>query len=93
MKLKLKPSARLNRRYLLLKAKNKEVVEKAILEYIGVLGWARAAPVFVKAESDEFILAVERKSLQEIRAAFEMSQEIIKVAKVSGTLAGLKRHK
>ena len=89
MKLKLKPSARINRRYLLLKAKNKETIEKVILEYIGILGWAKAAPFFV-LEGNEIVLAIERKSLSDVRAAFEMTKEDIKVVRVSGTIKGLK---
>lgn len=91
MKLKLKPSARMNRRYLLLKAKGKEQVEKVILEYIGVLGWARATPFFVSTENGKVVLAVDRKSVENVRAAFEMSKEEIKVERVSGTLKGLEK--
>lgn len=91
MKLKLKPSARINRRYLLLNAKNKEIVEKVVLDYVGILGWAKAAPFFVSQENSKIIFAIDRKSLENVRAAFEMSEEKIKVLKVSGTLAGLKR--
>ena len=91
MKLKLKPSARINRRYLLLTAKDKEVVERVILDYIGILGWGKAAPFFVEQDGNKIILAVERKSLSDVRAAFEMAPESIKVHRVSGTLKGLKR--
>jgi RNase P/RNase MRP subunit POP5 len=89
MKLKLNPSARINRRYLLLKAKNKEVVEKAILDAIGTIGWGKAAPLFVETNADEIVLAIERKSLNDVRASFELSTEKIKILKVSGTLKGL----
>ncbi len=91
MKLKLKPSARMNRRYLLLKVKKKEIVERAILDYIGILGWTKAVPFFVSQREGELVLAVERKSLESVRAAFEMSKEEIKVLKVSGTLKGLEK--
>lgn len=88
MKLKIKPSAKINRRYLLLKAKNKKEVESAILDYIGILGWAKAAPHFVE-RTEHLILAVERKSLTDVRAAFELSPSNISVLKVSGTIKGL----
>ena len=91
MRLKTKPSAKIHRRYLLLDAKSKSQVEKVILEYIGVLGWAKASPVFVQDKSKKLILAVERKSLIDVRAAFEMSPEKISVLKVSGTLRGLSK--
>ena len=41
-KLKLKPSARDKRRYFLVGAKNAKV-EAAILEYVGILGFAKSA--------------------------------------------------
>lgn len=88
MKLKLKPSARLNRRYILLEANSKNEVESAILDYIGILGWAKASPIFVKS-SGNLILAIARTELTNVRAAFEASGKI-KVLKVSGTLKGLK---
>jgi len=90
MKLKIKPSAKINRRYLLLGASNRKKVEKVILDYIGILGWAKASPTFVE-RSKKMILAVERKALIDIRAAFELSPEKIKVIKVSGTLKGLQK--
>lgn len=90
MKLKIKSSDKIKRRYLLLEAKSKSEVEKAILDYIGILGWAKASPLFVQ-DSDKLILAIERKSLTNIRAAFELSPEKIKVLRVSGTLKGLEK--
>ncbi len=87
MKFKIKPSAKIKRRYLLLEAENKVQVEKTILDYIGILGWAEAKPFF--AEGKKLILAIDRKSLEKIRAAFEISSSKIKILKVSGTLKGL----
>jgi RNase P/RNase MRP subunit POP5 len=78
----------MNRRYLLLNANSKEDVEKAILEYIGILGWAKAAPMFLKSNS-HLVLAVDRKELADIRSAFELSNREIKILKVSGTIKGL----
>ena len=84
----LRPSARANRRYLLMKGK-KEDIEKNILDYIGILGWAKAAPEFIRGEIGD-ILAINRESLANIRAAFEISKADIKIIKVSGTLKGLR---
>ncbi|MBU0907419.1 MAG: hypothetical protein KKD18_02460 [Nanoarchaeota archaeon] len=86
MKLKLKPSARINRHYLLIEAKNKGEIETAILDFIGILGWAKAAPAFVKTTKRGFVLAVERKEVANVRAAFEASEKQIKILKVSGTI-------
>jgi len=82
--MKLKPSAKIHRRYLLIEG-SKPDIEKAILEYIGILGYAEASPLFVKPN----VLAVERSALIKVRAAFEASPYSIKVKKVSGTLKGL----
>ena len=87
--LKLKSSMRMKKRYLLIEAESKEVVEKTILDYIGILGWAKAAPFFVKSSNGKVILAVERASLNDVRASFELSKAGIKVLRVSGTLKGL----
>lgn len=87
--LKQKPSQRTKRRYLLLKAKDKEGVEKVILDYVGILGWARASPFFVPAKKGTIVLAIDRKMINEIRASFEICKEDIKVLRVSGTLKGL----
>lgn len=86
--LKQKPSDRLRRRYLLVKG-NKREIEKAILDYVGILGWAKAAPVFVKMKDKEVILAVNRKELDKIKGAFSVAAERLQVLKISGTLKGL----
>jgi RNase P/RNase MRP subunit POP5 len=88
MKLKTKPSAKINRRYLLIEGK-KEDVEKAILDYLGILGWAESAPIFVKTKENSVILAVARNSVIKVKASLEISSSFIKVKKVSGTLKGL----
>ena len=90
MKLKLKPSARIKRRYLLLEVLNKKEVEQIILEYIGVLGWAKADPKFLRhKKTGKTVLAIARQSLVDVRAAFEISKGKIKILRVSGTLKGL----
>lgn len=91
MKLKIKPSAKIHRRYLSLEAKSKKQIEDTILDYIGILGWAKAAPKFVKSTSKNYVLAIERNEITNVRAAFEASDKNIKVLKVSGTLKGLKK--
>jgi len=89
--LKLKPSMKIKRRYLLINAESKEKVEKAILDYIGILGWAKAVPFFVKSDGNKIILAVSRESLNDVRASFELCKESINVLRVSGTLKGLEK--
>ncbi|MEK6855142.1 MAG: hypothetical protein AABX73_02885 [Nanoarchaeota archaeon] len=90
MKLKIKSSAKIKRRHLLLEANNQSEVEKAILDYIGILGWAKAAPIFIDSKSN-IILSVSTKELSNVRAAIELSNFRIKIIKVSGTLKALTR--
>lgn len=93
MTLKPKPSNRIKRRYFLIEANSKDEVERAILDYLGILGWAKASPFFVKSKYDnnKIILAVDRKAVDDVRAAFELFPGNIKVLRVSGTLKGLKK--
>ena len=89
MVLKLKASARSKKRYLLISGSKKEI-EEAIFDYLGILGWAKSSPVFIK-EGNMWILAVERKELEKVKSAFAISSNKIEVLKVSGTLQGLKK--
>ena len=89
MNLKLKPSSKIKRRYLLLEANSKEEIEKAILDYIGILGWASSSPFFIQLKENKIILAIDRKEINNVRAALELSKLNIKIKKVSGTLKGL----
>ena len=88
MNLKLKSSAKDNRRYLIISASN-EKIEEAILKYIGVLGFAKAAYMKVDEKNGKTIGAVKRESLEDVKAALVLAG--INVEKVSGTLAGLKK--
>jgi RNase P/RNase MRP subunit POP5 len=90
MKNKLRSSSRVNKRYILIQG-SKEETERIILEYIGILGWAKAAPQFVESkDKGKTILAVERKELNDVLAAFELSKKV-KIIKISGTLKGLEK--
>ena len=82
----LRPSAKENKRYLLLNGNNlKENVEKIILEYIGVLGMAKCGLSWIKSN----IISINREAVDSVRASFAASPEKIEVLKVSGTLKGL----
>jgi len=88
----LKPSMKENKRYLLLTGKNvKEEAEKAILDFIGVLGFAKASPTWIESKSDVGILAINREAINEVRGSFAIWPSEIKVEKVSGTLKGLRK--
>lgn len=79
---RLKPTLREKKRYILYEGK-KEDIEKAVLDFIGVLGYAKAAPVFLGKN----ILAINRGELDKIRASLLFSN--IKILRVSGTLKKL----
>ena len=84
MKTKIKSSARANRRYLLIRGR-KEDVELAVTEGTGSIGWAKAAPVFLDAKEGWTILCVDRKEVDNIRAAIELFGKA-EIKRVSGTI-------
>jgi RNase P/RNase MRP subunit POP5 len=83
---RLPPTLRLKRRYLLVRGEKNEI-EKALIDYLGILGWARAAPLFSN-HSGGLVVVVNREELINVRAAFALSN--VSVVKVSGTLKGIK---
>ena len=90
-----KPSQQLKRRYILFSTSDKERIKQIILDYLGILGWAKASPIFVDDKSNnhanQAILSVSNKSLDDIRAAMELSKDNIKILRVSGTIKGLSK--
>lgn len=90
----LKPSHREDKRYLLVKGKNlKENIQKAIHDFIGVLGMSKTSLSFIKSNEDSVIISVNREMLDRVRASFCVWPEKIKVERVSGTIKGLERNK
>ena len=81
----LRKSLREKKRYLLLNWTDKDKVEKAILDYIGVFGWGKSSPIWIKNN----ILAVNRKEVDKIKAGLLLDGVIVK--RVSGTLKGLRK--
>ena len=89
----LRPSMKEKKRYLVLKGKfklSKTEIEKAILDFIGVLGMSKAGLEFIKINKDLAIISVNRQSVDEVRASLSVWPKKITVTKVSGTLKGLK---
>jgi len=87
-KLKLMPSARENRRYFYMNSNDKSKIEKAILDYIGILGFSKSAFMFLEVK-EKLIGSCLRESLEDVRASLAFAK--IKIQKVSGTIAGLSR--
>lgn len=87
----LKPSMRENKRYLLVQGKElRKNIEKAILEFIGVLGMSKLGLEFIEAKNDSAIIAVNRQEIDKVRASLAVFPEKMEVARVSGTLKGLR---
>lgn len=88
----LKPSMREKKRYLLVSGVNlKENVEKAIREFVGVLGMSKTSLGWIKTERERAIISVNRKMVDAVKASFCIFPERIYVEKVSGTLKKLKK--
>ena len=85
----LKPSLREKKRYLFVKGSVGDI-EKAILNFIGVLGMSKTALAFIKKERDSAIISINREALNEVRASLVVWPEKIEVLRVSGTLKGLR---
>lgn len=86
-KLKLKASQRDNRRYLVVSETDGEKIEKAILDYIGILGFAKSAYMPVKQKGKSMIVSIRREELEKVRASLTLAG--INIEKVSGTIKGL----
>ncbi len=91
----LKPSHREHKRYLLISGKDasKENIGEAILKFVGILGYAKASPDFIKLDKiklekfkGKVVLAVNRSEIDKIRAALLMSGLALRVEKVSGII-------
>ncbi len=90
----LKPSAREKKRYLLIRGRAlKENIEKAILEFIGVLGMSKTGLGWIKSGKDYAIISVNRDAVNEVRASLCVWKEKMRVERVSGTLKGLAKKK
>jgi len=88
----LKPSMREKKRYLLVKGKNpKENIEKAVKDFVGVLGMSKLGLGWIKTGKDSAILSINRKMVDNVRASLVVWPEKMTVTKVSGTLKGLAR--
>jgi RNase P/RNase MRP subunit POP5 len=88
----LKPTMKENKRYLLIRGEHLKInVEKAILDFIGVLGMSKTGMSWIKADSNSAIICVNRESVNSVRASLVVWPEKISVEKVSGTLKGLNK--
>jgi RNase P/RNase MRP subunit POP5 len=86
----LKPSMRENRRYLLVEGRElRKNAEKAILDFIGILGMSKAGLEWIKESKDSAVISVNREAVDSVRASIAAFPKKMEVKKVSGTLRGL----
>lgn len=98
-KIRMLPTLREKRHYLVLtvegktnQAKCKEIIDNAILDFVGVLGYAAAGPLFVESGQADgklyFILSVTTRWVDAVKAAIALldSGLLIRCIGVSGTI-------
>ncbi len=90
----LKPSHREKKRYLLISGKDANIKEinDAVLKFVGILGFAKASPMFVKLEKPKqgkIVISINRSELDKIRASFLLSGKNIRIERVSGGIGKL----
>lgn len=88
MKFKMSSSERMDRRHILLSVNDKNLIERILMDYLGILGLAKCSPVFAESKNG-VVLSINRKEIDNVRAAFEFCKEEVEILKVSGTLKGL----
>ena len=88
----LKPSHREKKRYLLIGGKdaNSKTIDKEILRFIGILGYAKASPMIIKKIGKKIIMSVNRKEIDKIKASFAVSEKDLKIEKISGMINNLR---
>jgi RNase P/RNase MRP subunit POP5 len=87
----LKPTMRENKRYLLVEGNDlKKNVERAILDFIGTLGFSRVGLSWIDEKNNSGIISVNREMVDSVRASLCVFTKKMEVKKVSGTLKGLK---
>jgi len=87
----LKPSMREKKRYLLIRGKKvHENIERAIVDFMGVLGSSLVGLKNIETGRDYVIVSVNRNAVDQVRASLCIWPEKMTVEKVSGTIKGLK---
>ncbi len=88
----LKPTMRENRRYLLVQGQDlRKNVERAVLDFIGALGYSKAGLEWIKENSDSAVISVNREAVNNVIASLTLFPKKIEVKRVSGTLKGLRK--
>jgi RNase P/RNase MRP subunit POP5 len=87
----LKPTMRENKRYLLVEGSDlRKNIEKAILDFIGVLGFSKIGIEWIKEDKNSAVISVNREMVDSVRASLCIWPKKMEVKMVSGTLKGLR---
>lgn len=101
--MKLRPTLKENKRYLLLVAKIKKFsrdsfekrIEKTLIDYLGILGYGKAGPIFVETAYKNgvaySIVSVNNKFVVDVKASLVLSKSGLRCTYVSGTIKKLKK--
>lgn len=92
--MKLLPSLKQKKRYIVFEASTKisekqlkELISEALYNFVGQLGVARMAPLFVKYKNNRFIIKVNHKYVDECKAALILIKKpVMKSIITSGTI-------
>jgi RNase P/RNase MRP subunit POP5 len=100
-KIKLMPTLREKRHYVVLIGEGaeqelKKIIEKAILDFIGTLGYAKAGPLFIEGGKNKgnvyFIVSVVTGYVDAVKSAMALIKKPrVKCIGVSGTIKKAKR--
>jgi len=98
-KLKLLPTLKEKKRYLVLLVKArteegaKKAIDKALLEFLGILGYAQAGPMVIESGKKKAafycILSINRSYVDKVKAAFSLFG--MRCIGVSGSLRKVRR--
>jgi|GEM_PF-421185 len=96
-KLKLLPTLREKRHYLVIKPTKQEInekalrekIDKAILDFLGIYGYAKAGPLFIELRKNYAIVSITTKYVLLVKAALALAD--LKCVGVSGTIKKVRR--
>ena len=83
IRIKLLPALKEKKHYLVFKG-DKDKVEKSLMDFLGILGVAKANPAIILSKKDEGILSFNRDYSDEIKTALAFSG--IHTLGISGTI-------
>ncbi len=95
-KLKLMPTLREKRHYLVIKSKKalsenelKEKIDKAVLDFIGIYGYAKAGVLFIELRKNYAIISITTKFVEQVKASLTLAD--LECVGVSGTIKKVRR--